>query len=49
MHKEYIIYDPFWGLNAYIENMKKCWGELYKVVSFSYVDVDFFIQIRIFP
>nr|WP_300841152.1 glycosyltransferase [uncultured Acetatifactor sp.] len=38
MHKEYIIYDPFWGLNAYIENMKKCWGELYKVVSFSYVE-----------
>lgn len=33
MHKEYIIYDPFLGLNAYIENMKKCWGELYRVVS----------------
>ena len=33
MHEDYIIYDPFLGLNAYIENMKKCWGKLYKVIS----------------
>ena len=33
MEKKYIIYSPFIGTNAYIENMKRCWGSIYKVIS----------------
>lgn len=33
MHRKYIIYSPFCGSNAYIDNMKRCWENLFEVIS----------------
>ena len=29
---KYIIYEPYEGTNAYLENMKRCWENKYKVI-----------------
>lgn len=31
--RAYMIFEPFHGRNAYIENMKKCWEHFYTVIS----------------
>ena len=31
--KAYMIFVPFYGDNAYIANMKKCWEHFYTVIS----------------
>lgn len=33
MNRTYMIFEPFHGCNAYIENMKKCWEYFYTVIS----------------
>lgn len=32
MHADYIMYSPFIGRNAYVDNMERCWGSMYKVI-----------------
>lgn len=33
MHADYIMYSPFIGRNAYVENMERCWESMYRVTA----------------
>lgn len=43
MHKKYIIYFPFNSANSYIENMKRCWESMYRVIPISSAESNIFV------
>lgn len=45
MHRDYIIFHPFYG-SAYVDNMKYCWGQLYKVIPWSKAENDLYILLH---
>ena len=40
---KYIIYEPFEGTNAYLENMKRCWENKYKVIPHSSAEGNLYV------
>ena len=46
MHKDHIIFYPFYG-SAYVDNMKHCWGQLYKVIPWSKAENNLYLLFNI--
>ncbi len=46
MQKKYIIFEPFYGENSYIENMKRCWGHIYEIIPPNKVDNNIFFLLN---
>ncbi len=43
MNDKYIVYYPYDGKNAYIKNMKRCWGRIYKVIPLSCAENNIYV------
>lgn len=46
MNKLYMIFEPFHGQNAYIENMKKCWEHFYTVISYKQAENNLYLLLN---
>ena len=46
MSKKYIIFEPFYGENSYIENMKRCWGQIYEIIPPNKADNNIFFLLN---
>lgn len=43
---KYMIYEPYEGTNAYLENMKRCWESKYKVIPHASAEDNLYVLLR---